>query len=283
MENKEIFDETFDVNRSESYILTVQVSMEGISFCINDIVRGMYISLISSPFSSPLSESNDWANTVSQYISQFDILSLKYKKVLLCFESTLYTIVPTELFKPERAKELFELVHPLPNLHEIRFNHLAESKSTVIFAIPSSLTARWLTQQPQTHFYGYPSAQITYSSIVKTALDEPMVFTQFNKQFLINVITKNNQLQCCNSIPYHNTNDTAYHLINTCKLAGAEPSKSEISILGSVEDVNNLVLLLSQYFSNVLDSPNHDYHNYAYSIAKYKNSHWNLFNLLLCE
>ncbi len=283
MEKREIFDETFDANRSESYVLTVQVSLNGISFSINDTVRGMFIAFVSSPFNNQLDESDDWTNTVSQSFSQFDMLSLKYKKILLSFESPLFTVIPTEFFEPERARDLFELVHPLPNLYEIRYNHLAESKSTIVFAIPSSLTSQWLFRQPQTQLYGHPSALITYSSVVKVTKDEPILLTQFNKKFLINVISKNNQLQNCNSFAYHNTNDTAYHLINTCKLAEVEPSKSEISIFGLVDDANNLALLLSQYFSKVHDSPNQDNHTYSYSIAKYKTSHWNLFNLLLCE
>lgn len=280
---KKIFDETFDANRSESYVLTIQVSLNGISFSVNDTVRGMYIAFVSSSFDSPLSETDDWTNTVGQHFSQFDVLSLKYKKVLLTFESPLYTVVPTELFSPKRAKELFELVHPLPNLYEIRFNHLAESKSTVIFAIPSSLTSQWLSRQPQIQFYGYPSPLITYSCLAKAGKDEATVLTQFDSKFFINVISRNNQLVNCNSFTYYNTNDTAYHLVNTCKLAGAEPSKSELTVFGMVDNANELTSLLSQYFRNVHEGHSHDNNNYSYSIVKYKNSHWNLFNLILCE
>lgn len=283
MEKKEIFDETFDPNRSESYVLTIQVSLNGISFCINDTVRGMYISFVSNPFSNSLSTTDDWGNTVDQLFSQFDLLSRKYKKVLLSFESPLYTIVPTDLFIPEKAKELFELVHPLPSLYEIRFNHLVESKSTVIFAIPSSLTSKWIFRQPQTLFYGHPSALISYSSLVKTTKDEPIVLTHFSEQFLISVISKNKVLQHCNSFEYYNSNDTVYHLINTCKLLGIEPSKSVIAIEGLVQDAKNLESMLSQYFSKVHDSDDLNEHNYAYSISKLKNSNWNLFNLSLCE
>jgi len=240
MEKKEIFDETFDPNRSESYVLTIQVSLNGISFCINDTVRNMYISFISSPFGMSLSINDEWATPVGQFFSQFDILTRKYKKVLLSFESPLYTIVPTEFFTPEKAKQLFELVHPLPNLYEIRFNHLVESKSTVIFAIPSSLTSQWLFRQPQTLFFGHPSALIAYSGLIKPAKDEPIVLAQFSEQFFISIISKNKELQHCNSFTYHNPNDTAYHLINTCKLLGIEPNRTEIAITGLIQEIHRI-------------------------------------------
>lgn len=282
MEKKEIFDETFDPNRSESYILSVQVSLNGISFCINDTVRDIYVSYVFYPFPRNLSENDDWGDTVGQFFTQFDLLSRKYKKVLLSFDSPLFTIVPTEFFAPEKAKQLFELVHPLPNLYEVRFNSLAESKSTVIFAIPSSLSAQWRFRQPQTIFIGHASPLITCSCLIKSTKEEPTTLTLFSEQFFINVISKDKELLHCNSFAYHDNNDTAYHLINTCKHAGFEPSKSEIAIVGLM-DLEGLEMLLSQYYTKVHRNFNIDNHNYTYSITKYKNLSWNLFNLSLCE
>lgn len=283
MEKKEIFDETFDPNRSESYILSVQVSLNGISFCINDTVRDIYISFVTYPFTNSLSINDDWGNTMGQLFSQFDILSHKFKKVLLSFDSPLFTVAPTELFTPEKAKQLFELVHPLPNLYEVRFNNLAESKSTVIYAIPSSLVSQWLIRQPNTLFIGHASPLITCSVLIKTTKDEPLILNNFSEQFLISVISKNNELQHCNSMIYHDTNDTVYHLINTYKLAGIEPSRSEIALAGSINDAEGLESILAQYFYTVNKGYSFDGHHYAYSITKYKNIYWNLFNLSLCE
>jgi hypothetical protein len=283
MENKEIFDETFDPNRSESYTLSVQVSLNGISFCINDTVRDIYISFVSFPFSSSLSINDEWGTTIGQFFSQFDVISRKFKRILLSFDSHLFTVVPTEFFTPEKAKQLFELVHPLPNLYEVRYNSIAESKSTIIFAIPSSLTAQWLFRQPQTQFIGHPAPLIALSSLAKPAKEEPSILAQFSEQFFINVISKNKELLHCNSFNYYDTNDTAYHLVNTCKLLDIEPSKSEIVITGSLINSLELESLLAQYFSKVTSNHSIDSHNYSYSIAKYKNSYWNLFNLSLCE
>ena len=283
MEKKEIFDETFDPNRSESYILSVQVSLDGISFCINDTVRDIYISFVSFPFTQILSVNDDWGNTIGQLFSQFDILSRTFKKVLLSFNSPLFTVVPTEYFVPEKAKQLFELVHPLPNLYEVRFNNLTESKTTIVFAIPSSLTSQWLFRQPKTLIIGHPSPLITCSSLIKAAKDEPVILTHLSEQFFISVISKNNELQHCNSFTYQNANDTAYHLISTCKLAGVEPNQLEIALTGLNKESEALESLLAQYYKRVSQNYSLDEHHFAYSISKYKNIYWNLFNLTLCE
>jgi len=283
MDKKEIFDETFDPDRSESYILSVQVSYQGVTFSINDTVRGMHIAYVSSPFNSKLSVTDDWSENISWLFSKYEVLMRKYKKVLLTFESNLFTTVPTDLFIAERAKELFELVHPLPNLFEIRFNHLKESKATVVFAIPYTITSKWLTYQPNTEFVGFSSALIAYSGMVKSPKDEPTMNVLFANDFFTAAISINNELKHCNSFSFININDAAYYIINFCKQAGFDAGKTSLSFAGDIDDAKGIESLLAQYIAKVSNGFSVDGNNYSYSITGYKKGNWNLFNLLLCE
>lgn len=283
MDKKEIFDETFDPDRSESYILSVQISYQGITFSINDTVRGMHIAYVSSPFSSKLSVSDDWSENVNLLFSKYEVLKRKYKKVLLTFESNLFTTVPTELFLAQRAKELFELVHPLPNLYEIRYNHLKELKATIVFAIPSSITSKWLTFQPNTEFIGFSSALIAYSDMVKSPKDEPTMNVLFADDFFTVSLSNNNELKHCNSFNFININDAAYYIINFCKQAGFDARSISLSFSGDIEDAKGIESILAQYIAKVNNSFGVDGNNYSYAIAGFKKINWNLFNLLLCE
>ncbi len=283
MDKKEIFDETFDPDRSESYILLVQVSFQGVAFSINDTVRGMHIAYASSPFNSKLSATDDWSENIGLLVSKYDVLKRKYKKVLLTFESTLFTTVPTDLFIAERAKELFELVHPLPNLFEIRYNHLKDSKATVVFAIPYSITSKWLTYQPNTEFVGFSSALIAYSSMVKSPKDEPTMNILFANSFFTATLSINNELKHCNSFNFININDATYYIINFCKQAGFDVGYTSLSFAGDIDDAKGIESLLAQYIAKVNNSFGVDGNNYSYAITGHKKSNWILFNLLLCE
>ena len=43
----ELFDETLDINSTENYELSVQVSPEGLSFCILDSIRNKFVLIRS--------------------------------------------------------------------------------------------------------------------------------------------------------------------------------------------------------------------------------------------
>jgi len=283
MNKKEIIDETFDSNRTESYELSIQASLNGFSYCIKDTVRDLYISLVTSPFEQSLTVDDDWGNTVNQFLSENDILTHKFKKVHFSFESQLFTVVPTDLFIPEKAKQLFELVHSLPDLYEVRFNHIKDINATVLFAIPSTLTSFWLFKQPQTIFVGHPTPLVFLNSLSKASKDEPTIYANFADHFFINVISVNNTLRYCNPFEMHSIEDSAYHLINSCKLNGVDPAKSLITINGSIEESDSLEKLLTNYFKKVSVDTGFEGHHYSYAIVKYKKVYWNLFNLSQCE
>jgi hypothetical protein len=195
----------------------------------------------------------------------------------------LFTVVPTEIFLPEKAKQLLETVHQLPDLFEVRFTDVKELKATLIFAVPASLTSKWLEKQPKTIFVGHAAPLLTISSLIEWAKDEPHILAQFGDGFCTLTVSNNKELLLCNSIPQLELNDTTYHLINTCKLVGFDPNTSEINLSGSCPDFDALESLLSQYFKKVNVGNLIDTHSFTYNLAKYKSSYWNLFNLTLCE
>jgi hypothetical protein len=283
MEKINLKDETFDPFRSESYSLSVQISLGGYKICVIDTIRDCIISLITSPFDVALTDNDDWGNTVKNLFSQYEMLSRKFKNVYFSFESPLFTIVPTELFIPEKSKQLLELVHQLPDLYEVRFTHVKELNITVIYAMPSSLASNWIDKQPKTIFIGHSAPLVTSCALAKTSKDEPLILTLLSEGFFVQTITKDKELLHCNSFPLYDVNDTVYHLINTCKLLDLDPNKSDIFINGTLNEMEALESMLSQYFKKVSADGILDRHNFAYAIAKYKNIYWNLFNLWLCE
>lgn len=283
MEKIALVDETFDPFRSESYNLSVQISMVGYKICVIDTVRDCVISLITSPFEIALSDRDDWSKIVTELFTQHEMLARKFKNVYLSFESPIFTIVPTFLFVPEKAKQVLDLVHQLPDLFEVRYNSIKELKATVVYAIPSSLASKWIQKQPRTIFVGHTTPLVTMCALVKTNKDEPIISTYFSHGFFIQAVAKNNELITCNSFTLFDTNDTAYHLLNTCKVLGFDPNKLEILLKGNYQKVDGLESILDQYFRKVNKDSLLDKHNFSYAIAKYKSIHWNLFNLALCE
>jgi hypothetical protein len=93
----ELFDETLDINSTENYELSIQVSPDGFSFCILDTIRSKFVLIRAFE-----AEENKYfnANKINELLGKDDFLTKRYKKVSVILPSPKFTIVPSPLFDP---------------------------------------------------------------------------------------------------------------------------------------------------------------------------------------
>ena len=70
----ELFDETLDINSTENYELSVQVSPDGLSFCLLDTIRNKFVLIRSFG-----AEENKYFNAdkISELLHKDDFLTKK--------------------------------------------------------------------------------------------------------------------------------------------------------------------------------------------------------------
>ena len=78
MQDFAFIDETLDINLTQSYYMSIQLSLDGLSFCILDPVREKYIAFCNKSFSKEL-EFDDYLNQVESYILKNDLLKSSKK------------------------------------------------------------------------------------------------------------------------------------------------------------------------------------------------------------
>jgi len=134
MQKLELIDETFDPDRTELYEISIQFTLNGYSFCVKDTVRNCFIALVSAPFTKPII-SDEWVEPIESITQKYEWVTKHFKKIILSFESPVFTFVPQEFFEPTKSKQLIERVNPLPDLFEIRYNRIHDGFAS-IFALP---------------------------------------------------------------------------------------------------------------------------------------------------
>jgi hypothetical protein len=282
MQKLELFDETFDPDRTESYELSIQVSLNGFSFCLKDASRNYFIGLVTCPFELSLISADDWSRQVDFIIKSYSWISKPFKRVSLAFESKSFTIVPKELFNPEEAKQILSFVHNINELDEIRFNESSDDLITV-FNFPTTLAASWLKVHNNTKIVSFSAPSLENHLISLDENSEPTVSISFANKFGIITISNKNQLLHCASIDLFNAEDTVYHIVNTCKQFEIKPNETAVKLLGIFEQKEILESLVERYFKNFETASTNDQYHFSYIIAKYKGRFANLFNQSLCE
>lgn len=281
MQKLELFDETLDLDRTESYELSIQFTLNGFSFCIKDTVRNCFIALASSPFKSAVID-DSWHEPVSAITQQYNWVTNRFKRVIFCFESPVFTMVPQEFFEAQMSKKLLEQVHTLPDLYEVRHNAIHDG-ITSIFALPSALVNSWLKIQPKTHFVGFQEPVFAFHRDQKHSHKAILYTIAKADGFTAVFLSKGDALQLCTTIDQRSVMDTAYHLVNICKSLNIEPADVSVKALGGFSDQEQLEMVIGRFFHDFSYTHALDQNHFSYLLGKQKVKFANLFNLSLCE
>ncbi len=277
----ELFDESFDTNRTETYELSIQLSLNGFSFVIKDSVRNAFIALVSNSFEAELGLNTDWSNITRQIVTSQELLKKPFKKVLFNFQNPVFTVAPNEYFAPDKAKIILELVCAIPEMDEVRFS-ITNEELVSIFSIPSILATEWLKIQPKTKFIGTGESLLAFGAIVSKG-NNPTVHVSYTKPFPYIALFNSGKLLHCNSVFAQNQDDTAYHTLNICQRLNLNIAETSVFVTGQHEETELLANILGKYFKSATISLPSELHHYTYQLLRYKNQFSSLFNLSLCE
>lgn len=282
MQDFAFVDETLDINLTQSYFMSIQVNLDGLSFCILDPIREKYIAFSNINFNKEITE-NDFYNALEDLLAKNELLQQSYKHVKIIWLSNKNTLIPTSYFKKENLKKYFEFNQRLEELDEIHFTELKYIDAYSIFTIPNLAANIFTRQYPKVNFYNQQSPFVE-NILFKHHSNTKKVFAHINSDFIDITIIENGKLLLYNNFAYKSENDIIYFILYVFDQFNLNNQETELILSGIIAKESKLYSQLSEFISHIkLDKPNEDF-SYSYTFKKVpQHSFTNLFNLQLCE
>ena len=243
----ELFDETLDINSTENYELSVELSLDSLSFCILDTIRKKFIMLRSfQPDNSRKYSSED----ISEIISKDDFLTKKYKKIIIIVPSSKFTLIPSPLFDPGRKDEYFSFNH-IPSENNIILNNkLTDPDSFLIYSLSQPLYNLVKNIWPGVHPLHHLKPLLDSVCESGRKGTDNYIHIHVERDFFNLIFYNQNILKFCNSFNYRNTSDIMYYTLNVFKSMGIKQEET-IFLSGQTERYDDLYSNLSLYVRNV--------------------------------
>lgn len=282
MQDFAFIDETLDINLTHMYILSIQASLNGLSFCILDPVQEKYIVFSHKNVNSELSF-NDFLDNIEEYIQNTDLLNHKYKKVKFIWLSSKNTLIPKKHFKKENVKKYFEFNQKLDELDEIHFNKLKYIDAYSIYIVPNQIANIFSKQFPGINFYNQQIPFIEHS-LAKYYSETKKVFVNINDNFIDINLTETGKLLLYNSFVYKTEMDLIYFIMYVCNQYNLNTETTEVVLSGLIDKKSSAFSKLKDFFQHLKFDKLPEEFSYSYTFNKIPNhSFTNLFNLQLCE
>jgi hypothetical protein len=247
MPSLELFDETLDINSTENYEMSLEMSQDGFSFCILDTIRNKYILIRSFV---PDDDKYFSADQVGEIISKDDFLTRRYKKINIVAPSSKYTLVPSALFDPGKKEEYFTFNQVLQESEVILNNRINDPDSYLVFSISKPLQELISKFYPGVHPLHQLKPLIEHISHHKKSAGEYYISIHIDKSFFNLLIYKNDALTFSNAFNYRNISDILYFILKVFDNLGIKQEQS-VFLSGQVARYDDLFSNLSLYIRTV--------------------------------
>lgn len=282
MQNFDIIDETFDRDRTATYELSIQVSLNGFSFAVKDSLRNTFIALHHVGWNGYAIENVDFREYFKNLTTSYSWLKNDFKRVIMAIDLPIFTFIPADFFEASTAKLILEQVHRVPDGFELGYQECKAESAYLVYAAPSLLINEWKSIQKNT------TLTHTLTSLL------PVPHHLHNQSYLqvdladslaIFVFHINGKLFASNCFTCKTQTDLVYYLHGIVKSATNLDGEVNINITGNGELIPGFSDQLQRYYSKVTHQA--DFTKpvfFSYRLLRFRSQFFKLFNLAnACE
>ncbi len=281
MKDFSFVDETLDLNRAQSYRLSIQFSLNGFSFSILDLVRGKYILLNHSSFQDNQSYEQK-GDKVREIIQSSSYLQADYKDITALIINPKSVLIPETFFNQQDLKTYFEFNHDLHELEELHFNHIKGIHAYSVYPLPNPVSNVLTEKYDKISFY-HQSVPIIDYAMFSARSSKTHVLLSIYEGFMDIAILNQKKLFLYNSFFWSTPEDMLYFLLYAYKRLNLDVKENELYITDHFEKTRILEKLVKPYIHKVHFQKPPLAHTYSYTFLKdHTIAFINLFRLNLC-
>jgi hypothetical protein len=276
----ELFDETLDINSTENYELSIQVSPDGLSFCILDSIRNKFVMIRSFG-----AEENKYFNAdkIRELLLKDDFLTKRYKKVFCVMPSSKFTLVPAPLYDPGKKDEYFTFNHNLEEDNIVLIDKISDPDAFLVFSVSRSIIEVINSVYPGVYPHHHIKLLLDHTSSIRKSANGNYIHVHVERDFFNLIVFNSNQLKFCNSFVYRNISDILYYVLNAFKNLDIKQEET-IYFSGLTEKYDDLSSSFSLYIRNIKFAEPSGNFTFSYVFNDTELHRFiNLFTVINCE
>ena len=229
--------------------LSIQVSLNGLSFCIlnQDANRIEYFKKIS--FEKQLDPIKLLSKIELTYEQEKE-LNQSVDEISLVFSNSLFSLVPSELFDENHAASYLKFNTRILKTDFITFDQVTEDMVNVY--IPYANITNYFFDKYGEFEYKH-GLSILIESLLKLPTDTtgPKVYLHTHSNFYELVVIENGKLLFANCFEFDTKEDFLYYLLFTAEQLSLDPEKFELILLGDINKNSPAYKMAWDYIKNI--------------------------------
>ena len=241
------FDEEFDAEKSSRYRLTIQCSLDGLSFALLDTGNHRLVA-VECYLSELFADNNYLFRTLEQALEAKDLNNRHFQMATCLIDNRFCTLVPEPLFNKAEPTQYLDFAFQIPEGYTVLSERLASTPCYLVSAHSKALQDKLLSK--------WGNASIMHSSCVfinnvmdGTASDGVYVHVH-NRDFDM-LIKKDGKLLFFNNFKFYTKEDFAYFMLFAMEQNGISGQDTAVCFSGLIRPASDIIDLCGRYVKDI--------------------------------
>ena len=246
----QITNKSVNLNKNDNH-LSIQISLDGFSFCIIDKNTNGVTLIKNIPFKKSSTTPEKHLKNVEQVFQEEDILNKKYDSLNITHVNDLSSLVPKPLFDPEHINRYIKYSSKTYSNDYIVYDEL-ENHDIINVYIPFVNINNLLLEKYGNFEYKHFSTILVDNLLnIYKYSERPHVFVDLQSTHFEIIVIANNKLMLYNSFKYQTKEDFVYYILFTAEQLKINPEKFELVLSGIIKKNDDFYNIAYDYVRNI--------------------------------
>jgi hypothetical protein len=247
-----IKDDSFDIEKTKQYSLSIQVSLDGFSFLVVHTSEKRVVAYKNTPLK--ISSENLLARRLKEWFEAEGLLKKPFKIVSVFIFTENFTLVPADYSGDKPIENLTSQLFQQDSNNKLIVNKIDVLNAQLIFPLPTDVM-----EVLHIHFNNnidiiHPITSLLICPVESKKRNSAVLLT--TKKYFYLIVTRNRKLILANSFQAEHLNDLVYNVLNTFQQLEIARSETDLYVSGSRNVNNEIENLLKPYFENISNLKN---------------------------
>jgi len=278
-------DETFDLKKTASYHLAIELSPRVISFCVLDTLSNKYIAFYEEAVvEEGLSKANGQLLAILQ---THELLSSKYKSYSVIVVTEQFTTVPAAIFDSAKARAFLDFnIEGIENSDqslEVLSDKMKSVDAHSVYTLPGEMLTNLKSALEGVTIIHHTTCLV--DTVLKTYKNQnrEICFLHIQNGIFSIVVVKGNDLRFCNNFLYTSKEDLVYYTLFVFEQLKLNPETADTVLIGEIDKSSPEYAMLYTYIRNLRFIDRNQGFRYSYVMDELPSQyHFNLFSQFHC-
>ncbi len=275
----QIINNTIDFNESKDNHLSIQLSLDGFSFCIINKNSNEVHLIKHIPFENSSSTPEKHLKNVESVYKSEDLLEKNYDSVNISHVNNLSALVPKPLFDPNYIQNYIKYSSKTYKNDYIVYDEIENHDMFNVF-IPFVNINNFLLKKYGSFEYKHFSS-ILIENLMNTYKfsERPHFFVDLHSNHFEIVAIADNKLVLYNSFEYKTKEDFIYYILFTAEQLNFNPEKFELVLSGKINKEDEFYKIAYNYIRNISLLENRSKYSFSSAFSEdIKREYYTLLN-----